>query len=126
MSALRLAGLPPSHSRTPPLVSSPQRSSDYGTTWSLVSSGVTADLFAIARVNNRRSGYSEDANYDTNVAWVVGAPADIGGGVLCLTILKTTDGGLNWVRQATTANVTLRAVASENPNIVWASGDNGT
>ncbi len=57
-----------------------------------------------------------DAASDT-VAWAVGAKG---------TVLKTTNGGATWTRQASGVDVTLYAVAAADANTAWAVGEEGT
>ena len=75
-----------------------------GSSWSMVSSGVTNDLMAIDF-------------YDSNYGYIVGASG---------TILKTIDGGTNWVAQNSPTTNDLYGVSCLDSNTVFAVGQNGT
>jgi hypothetical protein len=63
---------------------------------------------------------------DNNIGWVVGLGYGgfIGGDTGL--ILKTTDGGLNWIEQTSGINTNLNSVCFINQNTGWAVGNNGT
>lgn len=83
-------------------------SNDQGVSFSRVATGSTEHLFGIGLVRG-----------DDKVAWAVGAKA---------TILKTTDGGSNWVAQSVPAGVTatLRRAHFVSASQGLVVGDGGT
>jgi len=61
--------------------------------------------------------YSVSALGDTNNILMVGS-----GGI----IVKSTNGGVNWVQQTSTTTNNLRCMYVVSPNDIWVGGDNGT
>ncbi|MGQ9811293.1 MAG: YCF48-related protein [bacterium] len=121
------------------------RTTNGGTNWSLVSSGVSTDLYGLHFVSLDRgwacgsngkilfwdgsnwtqqsSGTSEyllDVYFaGDNIGWIVGGGA---------TILKTTDGGENWIAQEAPAGIDpyLKGVCFVDSVTGWAVGLSGT
>lgn len=121
------------------------RTTNGGANWTLVSSGVTGDLYGLHFVSPDRgwacgidgkilfwngsswiqqsSGTSEyllDVHFATeNIGWIVGGGA---------TILKTIDGGQNWVRQQAPVGIDpyLKGVCFVDSTTGWAVGLSGT
>ena len=80
---------------------------DGGLTWNRQISNVVEDLFSIEFVNK-------------NTGWAVGGFEDDKA-----HIIKTTNGGVNWVKQKTLNNYeVMRSVSFINENTGWVVGDN--
>lgn len=77
--------------------------------WTLLSSGVNNDLNNISCV-------------DENTCYVVGGAPFIGGDGV---VLKTTNGGGDWVRQTISTTDPLRGISCPLPSVCYAAGDNG-
>jgi photosystem II stability/assembly factor-like uncharacterized protein len=72
--------------------------------WFLQTSNITTTLHSLYFLNS-------------NTGWVAG---ELG------TILKTTNGGINWIPKPCGTSVTLRSISFINSNTGWICGDNGT
>ena len=84
------------------------RTTDFGNTWTIISSGTAEDLYAVWSPNNGGVWFAAGANG---------------------TILKSTDDGLHWVAQTSGTSEKLRGiwgVFTNDPNPLWIVGDNGT
>ena len=80
------------------------KSSDRGVTWSLINSGISANLLDLSFINSQ-SG------------WICG-----NGGI----ILHTGDGGTTWTAQTSGVAVNLHGISFVNSISGWAAGDSGT